>query len=54
MGKEHGSGSYEKIIPWIIASAVIMLALPWRVVTFIKGDGGMVATHKTVSTNKLK
>ncbi len=31
----------KKIIPWIIASAVIMLALPWLAVTFIKGDGGM-------------
>ena len=31
----------KKIIHWIIASAVIMLALPWLAVTFIKGDDGM-------------
>ncbi len=28
---------------WLAASAVIMLALPWMAVTFIKGDGGMAA-----------
>ena len=31
----------KKIIPWILATAVIMLVFPWLVVTFIKGDGGM-------------
>lgn len=31
----------KKLILWIIASAVIMLAFPWLAVTFIKGDGGM-------------
>ena len=31
----------KKILPWIITSAVIMLALPWLAVTFIKSDGGM-------------
>ena len=31
----------KKIIPWIIATAVIMLLFPWLTVTFIKGDGGM-------------
>ena len=31
----------KKLILWIIASAVIMLAFPWVAVTFIKGDGGM-------------
>lgn len=29
------------MIPWIIASAVIMLVFPWLAVTFVKGDGGM-------------
>ena len=31
----------KKIIPWIIATAVIMLLFPWLTVTFIKVDGGM-------------
>ena len=31
----------KKIILWIIATAVIMLAFPWFSVTFVKGDGGM-------------
>lgn len=31
----------KKIIPWILATAVIMLVFPWLAVTFIKGDGGM-------------
>lgn len=31
----------KKMIPWIIASAVIMLGLPWLAVTFVKGDCGM-------------
>ena len=31
----------KKMIPWIIASAVIMLVFPWLAVTFVKGDGGM-------------
>ena len=31
----------KKLIQWIIASALIMLAFPWLAVTFIKGDGGM-------------
>ena len=31
----------RKITLWLIASAAIMLALPWLAVTFIKGDGGM-------------
>lgn len=30
-------------ICWLGISAVIMLALPWMVVTFVKGDGGMAA-----------
>ena len=34
-------GLHEKIIPWILATAVIMLVFPWLAVTFIKGDGGM-------------
>ena len=33
----------KKMIPWIIASAVIMLVFPWLAVTFVKGDGGMAA-----------
>ncbi len=31
----------EKWIRWVIASAFIMLALPWLTVTMIKGDAGM-------------
>lgn len=31
----------KKMIPWILATAVIMLVFPWLAVTFIKGDGGM-------------
>lgn len=31
----------KKMIPWIIASAVIMLVFPWLAVTFVKSDGGM-------------
>lgn len=31
----------KKIIPWMLATAVIMLVFPWLAVTFIKGDGGM-------------
>lgn len=31
----------KKIIFWLIASAVVMLLLPWLSVTFIKGDNGM-------------
>lgn len=33
----------RKITLWLIASAAIMLALPWLAATFIKGDGGMAA-----------
>lgn len=33
----------NKITSWMIASAVIMLALPWLAITYIKGDGGMAA-----------
>ena len=31
----------NNFILWFIISAVIMLALPWLAVSFIKGDGGM-------------
>lgn len=31
----------KKIIPWMIATAVIMLVFPWLSVTFIKVDSGM-------------
>lgn len=37
----QGGGLHEKIIPWMLATAVIMLVFPWLAVTFIKGDGGM-------------
>ncbi len=33
----------KKLIPWLTASALVMLALPWLAVTFIKGDAGMAA-----------
>lgn len=33
----------RKITLWLIASAAIVLALPWLAVTFIKGDGGMAS-----------
>ena len=31
----------KRITPWLIASAAIMLVLPWLSVTFVKGVGGM-------------
>ena len=31
----------KKIFPWLIASAAILLALPWLAVTFVKSDAGM-------------
>ncbi len=31
----------KKIAFGLVISALIMLALPWLVVTFVKGDGGM-------------
>lgn len=31
----------KNIILWLAVSAVIMLALPWLSVTFVKGDAGM-------------
>ena len=33
----------NKITPWLISSAVIMLVFPWLAVTFIRGDSGMRA-----------
>ena len=33
----------KSIILWMAASAVVMLALPWIAVTFVKGDAGMAA-----------
>lgn len=33
----------KNFILWLAVSAVIMLALPWLAVTFVKGDGGMAA-----------
>lgn len=40
-GFAKGVDYMKKIIPWILATAVIMLVFPWLAVTFIKGDGGM-------------
>ena len=31
----------KNIILWVAASMVVMLALPWLAVTFVKGDEGM-------------
>ncbi len=31
----------RKKLLWLAASAVVMLALPWLAVTFVKGDAGM-------------
>lgn len=31
----------KKMILWFAVSAVLMLALPWLAVTFVKGDAGM-------------
>ena len=36
----------KKMSVWIIASAVMMLALPWLAVTFVKGDGGMAVCFR--------
>lgn len=33
----------KTFILWLAVSAVIMLALPWLAVTFVKGDAGMAA-----------
>ena len=45
----------KKIIPWMLATAVIMLVFPWLAVTFIKGDGGMAVCFRvceSFSVNK--
>ncbi len=34
----------KKMIAWLIASAAILLALPWLAVTFIKSDAGMAVS----------
>lgn len=34
----------KKIFPWLIASAAILLALPWLAVTFVKSDAGMAVS----------
>lgn len=34
----------KKMIAWLIASASILLALPWLAVTFIKSDAGMAVS----------
>lgn len=31
----------KRVILWLIVSAIIMLALSWLTVTFVKGDAGM-------------
>lgn len=33
----------KKIIPWLAASAAVMLALPWLAVTCVNGVSGMMA-----------
>lgn len=33
----------KKIIPWLAASAVVMLVLPWLAVTCVNGVSGMMA-----------
>ena len=33
----------KKLLPWLIASSAVILALPWLAVTFIKGDDGVAA-----------
>ncbi len=32
----------KKAIPWLIASAIIMLAFPWLAVTLVNGSNGMM------------
>lgn len=34
----------KKMIAWLIASASILLALPWLAVTFVKSDAGMAVS----------
>ena len=34
----------KKIFPWLIASAAILLALPWLAVTFVENDAGMAVS----------
>lgn len=34
----------KKIIAWLIASAAILLALPWLAVTFVESDAGMAVS----------
>lgn len=34
----------KKMIAWLIASAAILLGLPWLAVTFIKSDAGMAVS----------
>lgn len=31
----------KEVTLWLVISAIIMLALPWLAVTFVKGDAGM-------------
>lgn len=33
----------KKLMLWAAVSVIVMLALPWAAVTFIKGDGAMAA-----------
>lgn len=33
----------KKTVFWLAASAFVMLALPWLIVTLVKGDAGMAA-----------
>lgn len=34
----------KKMIAWLIASAAILLALPWLAVTFVENDAGMAVS----------
>ena len=34
----------KKPIFWLLTSAAVMLLLPWMIVTFVRSDGGMLAT----------
>lgn len=34
----------KKMIAWLIASAAILLALPWLAVTFVESDAGMAVS----------
>lgn len=33
----------NKFVFWLVISAIVMLAFPWLVITFVKSDAGMAA-----------